>query len=51
MVMTEMSGISVDDAACAREGADYKGRENPFKPSVAVQKSASFLQRVRHPDF
>ena len=30
--MTEMSGISAGDAACAREGADYKERENPFKP-------------------
>jgi cytochrome c oxidase assembly protein subunit 15 len=32
MVMTKMSGISAVDAACAREEADYKGRENPFKP-------------------
>src|ERR1700737_3994480 len=35
IVMAEIWGISAGDAACAREGADYKGSENPFKASGA----------------
>ncbi len=34
MVMTEMCGWSLEGAACAREGADYKGRANSFKRSL-----------------
>jgi heme a synthase len=36
MVMTEMLGSSADNAACARERADYKGRENPIKHLVSM---------------
>ena len=31
MVITTMSGMLVFRVACAEEGADYKGFENPFK--------------------
>jgi cytochrome c oxidase assembly protein subunit 15 len=43
MVMTEMSGISLESAACARVAADYKGRANPFKFSFASFHGQVFL--------
>src|SRR5579859_411533 len=36
MVMTEMCGIWFESATCARVGAHYKGRANPFKVSKTV---------------